>query len=198
MCLSNFTKITATKIKCDSLLLVNGFFISEDDFDLLLYDHSVGNKNVADSIINITSGYASIECRGYISPFDVLWMNWKREIENKKIFYTIRNGALKSFTLIKTASEIYYSSPKKGEQSFILPSQMIKELTDIKKGDGKYFYNLSGELIAFSSNARADIDMQEQLYIKKEYFENALKKSGMIELTTSKIVKKNALSRNYW
>ena len=149
------------------------------DFDLLLYDHKVGNEIVADTFANIDSGYASIECRGYISPFDVLWMNWKREIESKEIFHTIRNGYLKNYTIFKTVSEIYYSSPEKGEQSFILPSQMIRELTDIKKGDGKYFYNLSGELIAFSSNDRAEIDMQEQLYIKKNYFENALKKKGM-------------------
>jgi hypothetical protein len=110
-----------------------------------------------------------VECDCYISPRDVIFQSWKREIEPKIALNVVNDGKLKSIHLFKCVCEVMARSNQYGERRFNLPSQILRNGLGIVSGDGTQYFDAQDNLVAINSEAGSSFkDSQDNLYVDRQ------------------------------
>lgn len=113
--------------------------------------------------------YPNTDC--YVSPLEVCWFNWKEEWES-----TIICGIN---VLHKNVARCVCNMQELGEDSYEVPSKIIREILGITEGDGYNYYDYTGKRVAYNTNAGERYgESQYMLLVDGEAFIDKVKERG--------------------
>ncbi|MCA9422427.1 MAG: hypothetical protein KC592_15505 [Nitrospira sp.] len=150
-----------------SLLWLHMFFIEDDDLPKLKASLIQDNCFIRDLIAETHFGLtAKVECDCYISPRDVIFQNWKSEIEPQIALNVVSGGILESICLCKCVCEVTARSTEHGERHFTLPSKILRNGLGIVSGDGTQYFDSQDNIVAINAEAGSGFkDSQDNLYV---------------------------------
>ncbi len=153
-----------------SLLWLDMLLIEQDDWPKVKTNLIADNCFMRELIENAYRGLTTnIECDCYISPRDVIFQNWKREIEPQIALSVVNNGKLESIFLSKCVCEVTARSTEHGERHFTLPSKILRNGLGIASGDGTQYFDAQDCLIAINTDAGSGFkDSQDNLYVDRQ------------------------------
>lgn len=153
-----------------SLLWLDMLLIEQDDWPKVKTNLIADNCFMRELIENAYRGLTTnIECDCYISPRDVIFQNWKREIEPQIALSVVNSGKLESIFLSKCVCEVTARSTEHGERHFTLPSKILRNGLGIVSGDGTQYFDAQDCLIAINTDAASGFkDSQDNLYVDRQ------------------------------
>jgi hypothetical protein len=153
-----------------SLLWLDMLLIEQDDWPRVKTNLILDNCFMRELIANAYRGLTTnIECDCYISPRDVIFQNWKREIEPQIALSVVNSGKLESIFLSKCACDVTARSTEHGERHFTLPSKILRNGLGIVSGDGTQYFDAQDCLIAINTDAGSNFkDSQDNLYVDRQ------------------------------
>ena len=174
-----FTSITEPQTQGNLLVWINSFILPVEDLKLLLRDCSLKTTEIKQFVkdsINREGGL--ITAVSYLTPFDVLWMPWLEE-DLEDIHLSFKNNRPTQYKTYNTILGGHYHSFEgevPGERSYTLPSKMIRNLLEIKKGTSVKFCKQENSLEGFFYDCGTPFrDSQKMLFIKKDELLKKLK-----------------------
>ena len=192
-----FTSITEPETQGDSLVWINSFIIPVEDLKLLLRDCSLKTTEIKQFVKDsIDREGHLITAASYLTPFDCLWMPWLEEdLEN--IHYSLKNHRLTQYKTYKTILGGHYHSlvgevPR--ERSYTLPSKIVRNHLEIKKGTSVKFCTQENSLEGFVYNCGTPYrDYQKMLFVKKEELEKKLKDNKYTIFWTIRLSRRSSM-----
>lgn len=180
ICLYSYTFLTEKVTKCQSLHWINSFILDNNSLKLLERDLNSSVKELKNRIgDHVYDTGSRPECDCYMSPIELIHMPWIPELEDEISLNTISDGNISKIKLRNGMLKIVDDSPTSGEIYYEIPSLIIRNLMQIQDGDGKRFYNETGELVCFSFDVSGpNRDGQFYLLIEEQFFKE-LEKNGL-------------------
>lgn len=153
-----------------SLLWLDMLLIEQDDWPKVRTNLVPDNCFLRELIEDVYRGLTTkIECDCYTSPRDVIFQNWKKEIEPQIVLSVVNSGKLGSIFLSKCVCEVTARSTDHGERHFTLPSKILRNGLGIVLGDGTQYFDAQDYLIAISTDAGSSFkDSQDNLYVDRQ------------------------------
>lgn len=174
-CLYNYTVLQEKKTHVDSILWINAFIISNNDYDIFQKQIELEPKKFYEMFIKSNddgASYPNTEC--YVDPVSVVTQDWISDLDTYyNMDYNINqhNG---NYKIYKTSSKITYELLDL-EEEVRIPSKIIRDLLKIYSTEGVFYRNLDNSIVAF--NIRTDnlnCEGQEILYVDTEEIEKRL------------------------
>lgn len=130
--------------------------------------------------------------KSYISPKDVIWMDWVEEEEGIMETFIDENT---NSTIESTKTVIMNRSIDNGEEEYIIPSKHVRNLTSISEGNGNVCFNENGQIISFSNVIENDhYNQEETLLIDQDLFYEKIKVINKSIFWIGKLFRRNATS----
>lgn len=145
--LYSFNSISNT-LGGESLMWISSAIITKENFKYLKNDIINRKESLVNNLSNPEDLHSSTETQCYITPKEVCWMNWKNECCSNIYNISINNGDFVDYTIEKAVEECTANYPEFGDVYYKLPSRVIRELLDIRDGDGYKYYNTDQNLEA--------------------------------------------------
>jgi hypothetical protein len=166
----SFVSMTEITGLGNSLLWLHTFLIDQSELAAFKKNLDKENYFFRHLIDDVNSGMTTgVECDCYITPRDVIFQSWKKEIEPRTSITIVKDGKLTSLDLEKCICKVTTTSIASGERSYELPAKALRSGLGIVEGDGVEFYNVKGELVAINSTAGAGFkDSQDNLYVDRQ------------------------------
>jgi len=177
--LQSFTSITEPQTLGNSLIWINSYILPTEDLKLFLRDCSLKTAEIKQFVKDSIDREGHLKTAvSYLTPFDVLWMPWLEE-DLEDIHYTIKNKRPTQYKTYNTILGGHYHSLEgevPGERSYTLPSKIIRNLLEIKKGTSEKLCKQDNSLEGFYYNCGTPFrDYQKMLFIKKDELLGKLK-----------------------
>jgi len=195
--LNLFTSITEPQTQGNSLVWINSFILPVEDLKQLLRDCSIKTTEIKQFVKgSIDREGRLITAASYLTPFDCLWMPWLEEdLEN--IHYSFKNNRPTQYKTYKTILGGHYHSlvgevPR--ERSYTLPSKLIRNLLEIKKGTSVKFCKQENSLEGFSYDCRTPFrDYQKMLFVKRDELQKKLKDDNYAIFWTIRLSRRSSM-----
>jgi len=192
-----FSSITEPQTQGDSLVWINSFVLPVEDLKLLLRDCSLKTTKIKQFVKeSINREGRLITEVSYLTPFDVLWMPWLEE-DLEDIHYSFNNNRLIQYKTYNTILRGHYHSFEgevPGERSYTLPSKMIRNLLEIKKGTSVKFCNQDNSLEGFVYDCGTSFrDSQKMLFVKKDELLKKLKDNQYAIFWTIRLSRRSSM-----
>ncbi|MGE0762602.1 MAG: hypothetical protein AB7N80_04935 [Bdellovibrionales bacterium] len=182
--INSFVSLTEPTGLGNSLLWLHMFLIEKGELEAFKTNLVSDNCFLRRLIDDVNSGMTTgVECDCYITPRDVIFQSWKKEIEPQISVAIVKDGKLVSIKLDKCLCEVTTTSTANGERSYTLPARILRGGLGIVEGDGIEFFNAQGELIAIHSSAGAGFkDSQDNLYVDRKKLIEFSKSKGKVPI----------------
>lgn len=153
-----------------SLLWLDMVLIEHHDLPKLKANLIPDNCFFRDLMAEAQSGMTTrVKCNCYISPRDVVFQNWRREIEPQIALNVVSSGKLESVCLSKGVCEVTAQSTEHGTRHFTLPSKILRNGLGIVSGDGSQYFDAQDNLVAINTDAGSGFkDSQDNLYVDRQ------------------------------
>ena len=144
------------------------------------------NKEFLYCLSNPADFYAYPDTDCYISPLEVCWFDWKEEWESSITFG--------SNVLNKNVAKCVCNMQELGENTYEVPSKLLRNILEITEGDGYNYYNNAGKRVAFCTIAGERYgESQYMLLVDKELFYNKVKQAGLQPVWFVRILKESSV-----
>lgn len=175
----------------ESILWVNGCLCKEEYIDTLV-DPSDLQEDILRSLVDSWDFHAGVSSSTYISPADVIWMPWLKEVySNKHLEYYDSEGHLREFSYSAANVEVTYDSVTEGGEEYVkVPSGLIREVLGIDHLKGINYEDKEGKVQALhTSVGNVYRDGQDLLLARASVLER-LRESGYVLFWIVRLLRK--------
>lgn len=149
--------------------------VKKTEFNRFLVEIENGFDNKVE-MFDVSGFHTCQDCGCYCTPQEVCLVHSEREIYSK-LLIPFSEGNIDVFKLVE---ECTCGDDLKVERSFLLPSRITRQITNIKYGDGFSYLNDNGEMIAsYSSDEENSESIQKILKIKSDDLYMGLEKENL-------------------
>ncbi|MEJ5144644.1 ATP-binding protein [Sphingobacterium sp. MYb388] len=173
------TQIGQVHIKSTALL------IEESNFSSLL--KTIQKDNRVKREFDPVDLHYSPDVDIYISPIDVIWMDWIKEIKSSSLDEEIG--------IRPTTCEVVTTVDNQ-ETYYLLPSREIRDFLGVKTGNGKVLLANNDEIVGFSSNIGEAYHAQQRMLIVDKSILGAKLKNNCLKMIWSVFVFQKAKVEN--
>jgi hypothetical protein len=180
VCLYNFTALTEPKTMSDSVLWINSFIVTDEDFEYFKKDCESRSDHLLDFFKDMPGSiHSSPKTDTYMNPSALSWMNWIEDDYDRLRVYTLYRKEIKQYNINKCLSQVTYSSVDEQEFTFDLPSKFMRSLLNISSGDGWRYWDKDKNLNAFFTIAGTPYrNSQTLLYVNNDILKLKLEQLG--------------------
>lgn len=167
--LDNDTTLSEQRVIGQVHVRSTAIIIEDSSFSLLL-DKLKMDKRFQKEFDPIDNHYTP-DVAIYISPIDVIWMDWIKETES--------SFCEEEMAMRPTTCQVL-STLDNDEIHYLLPSREIREWLGVKKGNGEVLLNQDEKIVGYRNNVGENYsDRQQMLIVDKEIIEIKLKEHGL-------------------
>lgn len=149
--------------------------VKKTEFNRFLVEIENGFDNKVE-MFDVSGFHTCQDCRCYCTPQEACLVHSEREIYSK-LLIPFTEGNIDVFKLVE---ECTCGDDLKVERSFLLPSRITRQITNIKYGDGFSYLNDNGEMIASYSSDEENLEsIQKILKIKSDDLYMGLEKENL-------------------
>ena len=163
------------KTHVDSILWINAFIISNDDYDIFQKQVELEPEKFYEMFIKSNddgASYPNTEC--YVDPVSVVTQDWIADLNSYYTMYYNIDQSEGNYKIYKTSSKVTYELLDSEEQIRI-PSKVIRDLLKIYSTEGVFYRNLNNDIVAFNlRTGNLNVEGQEILYVDTEELDKRL------------------------
>lgn len=193
---------SATRVENDEDGISEAVFVSsgmvrKSDFVTFVDNIDNDREICASELLNAESFYTGVDSYLYCTPIEICGIPSKKDCYESIV---VSDGETQ-VTVFKALTRCVGSfTCEPGEKEFIIPSKMMREVTDITYGDGYSYKNELGEIVAHYEEVGDPWKThQDTLLINEDTLENAMNRSEykmfwlfrIIRRATYKFIEKN-------
>ena len=141
--LSTFTNVQNNLSGVDEAVWISSGTCAADSFNRFL-DLLETNFEAREELENVDGFHAYQDCQCYCTPQEACLVHANREIENKLLI----DDDGDEIEIYKLVGECISADGLENERYFKIPTVLTRSLTGIVYGDGFYYRNMNGEIIA--------------------------------------------------
>lgn len=153
----------------ESILWSSSLLIENRDLENLISDVGSQRSILMDIFSEPSKLETSIVTDCYISPREVILSPWINEYNEGERILTILDGKLIEYDFHYTASECVINSNNDDDKYYHIPSKMMRDLLNIKDGNGFKTYDEEGDVVTiFETTTSSYQRMQSTLRCRSE------------------------------
>jgi len=164
--LCNYFEQTENFTLGDSVMWTTAMIIDSTNLTLLTHSFNQSNFDAFKYYFTTNHLQAYIPRNSYLSPIEVCSLPWLNE-ENSFIDIVI-NKNQKKLRLYPTVVEVDYNHPIEGEKYYKIPTKLVREVLDIRKGNGIEYMSDVEVVAYFNKNIEGYMNKQTFLICNKD------------------------------